>query len=247
MDTSAVSKFVENHNGCIKIINQKMRPYMTGGNWTVIEMLDICEPILKGIEERAGDLKEWCRRFYHDNKPILWLFRVYALGNISFDKIQRGHAERVSDEFKMPGFQIFFESNLQFKEYSFSFSDAIDYARDLEIKIPLMPDIRAIHEGIECEDDYAWWDECNLCYKKNRAIQERFKELLAQSNNIFLNSKIRQKVFQEFLAAVRDSTLPPAFHDAIKQWNILPILDVLPYASDGKCNVTDRGILIKKS
>lgn len=247
MDTSAVSTFVENHNSHIKIINQKMRPYSTGGNWTVIEMLDICDPILKGIEGNCNGLKEWCRRFYHDNKPILWLFRVYALGNISLDKIQRGHAERISDEFKMPGFQIFFEPNLQFKEYSFSFTDAIDYARDLEIKIPLMPDIRAIHEGIECEDDYDWWDECGLCFKKKRAIEDRFKELLAQSNNIFLNSKIRQKVFQEFLAAVRDNTLPSAFHDAIKQWNILPILDVLPYASDGKYNVTDRGILIKRA
>jgi hypothetical protein len=161
--------------------------------------------------------------------------------------IQRGAVERVSDEFKMPGFQIFFEHNLQFKEYSFSLTDAIDYVNDLEVSIPLMPDIRAIHEGIECEDDYDWWDECSLCFKKKRAIEDRFKEFLAQSNNIFLNSKIRQKVFQEFLAAVRDNTLPSVFHDTIKKWNILPILDILPYASDGNSIITDRSLLIKKA
>jgi len=241
MDTRAVRKFVDCHNHTVKLINHRMRSHTS---WTVIEMLELCESLLQGIEQCAGAVKDWCRQFWHMNKPILWLFRIYSLGTITLNSIERGTVGTIPGEFTMPGFQICFESDIQFKEYSFSHTDAVRYIEELVITIPQLPEIRAIHEGIDCEE-YEWGSECSLCSKKQYAIKERRKELIAQSNNIFVNNKLRQKVFQAFLEAVQMNTLPAAFHAAIKRWNILPILDVLCYAPDGKRILTDAADIIK--
>jgi hypothetical protein len=141
------------------------------------------------------------------------------------------------DEFKMPGFEVFFQSDVRFKEYSFSYVDAVEYIEDLAVKIPLLPEVVAIHEGHECEY-YDWWDDCNLCFKKEREIEKKKEALLAQSNNIFLNPKIRQRVFLEFIDAVRSGDIE--FGEFVTKWSLLPILNVRSYSADGKYIITDR-------
>lgn len=241
MDTSGVWQFVKNHNGIMKLCSNKLRPYHGSGSWTVIEIIDLCEKLFDGIDIGRGELKEWCRRFWHENKAILWLFRAHMLGSALIKNTDRSLRGGLMDEFKMPGFDLFFQKGIQFKEYSFSYADAVEYLEDLAIKIPLLPDVVTIHEGHECES-YDWWDECNLCFKRDREIEKRKEALLAQSKNIFLNPKIRQKVFLEFIEAVRGDScnISGNFRECISKWSLLPILDARPYSSDEKYIITCR-------
>lgn len=237
MDTDDVRHFVENHNNIIKLCANKMRSFQGGGNWTVIEIVELFESLFDGIDMCCGELKRWCRQFWHDNKAILWLFRAHMLGTVLIKNTDKCLRTGTMDEFKMPGFEIFFQSDVRFKEYAFSYIDAVEYIEDLAVKIPLLPEVVAIHEGHECEY-YDSWGECNLCFKKEREIEKKKESLLAQSNNIFLNPKIRQRVFLEFIEAVRCSDVE--FREFITKWSLLPILDVRPYSADGKYIITDR-------
>lgn len=237
MDTSSVRQFIEKHNGILKLCANRVR---VEGGWTVIEIIDLCEKLFDGVDMVRGELKDWCRRFWHENKAILWVFRAHMLGSTLIKNTDRGFRNGLMDEFKMPGFELFFQKGARFKEYSFSYVDAIEYMEDLAEKVPRLPEVVTIHEGLECEY-YDWWDECNLCFKRDREIEKKKEALLAQSNNIFLNPKIRQMVFLDFIKAVREGSYDgEGFREYISNWSLLPILDVRPYSAVGKYIVTDR-------
>jgi hypothetical protein len=246
MDTSAVSMFVENHNNIMKTISQSSGFNRNSWSWTVIEMLDLSEKIFNGIDIERDRLKGWCNKFYHDNKPILWMMRGYVLGRSCLGKNDRAFRKCVLNaEFKEPDFLPFFESGIIFDKYNVSYVDAIDFIDNMNLTVPCLPEIGAIHAGQECE--YGdWWDDCSICFKRDRAIDKIKKEMTEASNNIFVNSNLYGEFMKAWIEQIQSGGPPSIFAESIHNWTILPIIDTNYYTTDEKYIITDRAELFKK-
>ena len=247
MDTSGVRQFVEGHNEIIKTISRAYGGfYRNNWSWTVIEMLDLCDKAFAGVEKERVGLKEWCSRFWHDNKAVLWMMRVYILGRSSLGKSDKAFLKCVMDsEFKKAGFAPFFEKGVMIDKYCISYADAIEFIDNMNLTIPSLPEIGAIHAGQECE--YAdWWDECDICFKRDRAIDKIKKDMIESSNNIFVNGKLYSEFMKAWIEVVKRGEVNVEFAEAIKSWSILPIIDTNYHASDEKYIITDRTELFKK-
>lgn len=246
MDISGVSHFVEQHNNIMKTISHSAGFNRNNWSWTVIEMLDLCDKLFNGIEKERSKLKEWCNKFWHENKPVLWMMRGYVLGRSCLGKTDRDFSKCVLNaEFKVPDFAPFFESGTMFDRYCISYVDAIDFIDHMNLTVSSLPEIGEIHAGQECEYG-AWWDDCPICYKRDRAIDEIKKKMIEGSNNIFVNGKLYSEFMKSWIESVKCGEVCTDFADTIKGWSILPIIDTNYYTSDGKYIITDRAELFKK-
>ena len=238
MNTCDISEFVKHHNDIIKQIANIMLP-RNNGSCSVIEHIGLCEQLFDGINSKGDDIKAWCQTFWHDNKCVLWLMRAHTLGITAIDESSSTTYNHIlMPEFKEPGFEIFFKSNILWKEYSLSFADAEATMDRLRQDTPLLPEIIAIHGGRECQY-YDWYDECDMCFKKNRAIETYIEKEIAKSNNIFLNIKLFHTFFQDLIQHIQKEGIPEIFHASLKKWSIYPILEIDRYSKDDTYIITN--------
>lgn len=203
------------------------------GHAPITDFITDAEKMCQIVKDSSPGIKLWCRTFFSENRPALWLLRGLCLGQNQMKEYGR---YSYGDHYKLEGFRNEFAENYKdifhnnmrkkWKEYEINYEDAVDFIKTTRLKVVTDQRVIAIHENKQCVY-YHMFDDCELCESRDRMKEDLIENARAMSTNIFVNEKLMVPFFMDW---IKDFDAVSSIKDIWSHWVPKPIMSVDMYS-----------------
>lgn len=176
------------------------------GHAPITDFITDAEKMCQIVKDSSAGVKLWCRKFFVENRPALWLLRGLCLGQNQMKEYGR---YSYGDHYKLEGFRNEFAENYKdifhnnmrkkWKEYEINYKDAVDFIKTTRLMVATDSRVIAIHENKQCVY-YHMFDDCELCESRDRLKEDLIENARAMSTNIFVNQKLMVPFFMDWIS-----------------------------------------------